>query len=134
MDRTAIAHYLYLVDQAFEPDGHPEHALLLNLRSVRDDAWFWLPEGARRCIFDVVAHVGECKYVYDNHAFGDGSMRWDRPGSVPSIARTATRAEIIDWLREGSDGSGQASRRWRQMRSCSASGRRPGASSTRRGG
>ena len=101
MERVAIDHYLYLLDQAFEPDGHPEHALMLNLNSVRDDQWRWLPEGARRCIFDIVAHTGECKYVYDNHAFGDGSMRWDRPGSVPSIARTASPEEIIAWLREG---------------------------------
>jgi hypothetical protein len=101
MGRGAIEHYLYLMDQAFEPDGHPEHALLLNLQSVRDDEWFWLPEHGKRCIFDIVSHTGECKYSYENHAFGDGSMRWDVPGSVPSAARTASSQEVIEWLREG---------------------------------
>jgi hypothetical protein len=101
MGRAAIEHYLYLLDQAFEPDGHPEHALLRNLASVSDADWSWLPPSGRRCIFDLVSHVGECKYVYENSAFGDWSMRWDRPGSVPAIERTAAPPEIVEWLREG---------------------------------
>ena len=57
MGREAIEHYLYLMDQAFEAEGHPEHALMLNLKSLRDDDWRWLPEGASRRIFDIAGHV-----------------------------------------------------------------------------
>ena len=46
-------------------------------------------------------HVGECKYVYENYAFGDGSMRWDRPGTVPSVGKGTPTAEVLEWLQEG---------------------------------
>ncbi len=99
MARACIEQLLYLMDEAFE--GHGEHSLLANLRSVPDDDWLWLAPGGGRSILNLVQHVGECKYVYDNHAFGDGSMRWDRPGTVPTIDRDSPRAAVIDWLREG---------------------------------
>jgi uncharacterized damage-inducible protein DinB len=99
MGRGQIEQYLYLMDEAFE--GHGEHSLLANLRSLRDEDWRWLPQDAGRSIFDIVSHVGECKYVYDNSAFGDGSMRWDRPETLRSIAKDAAPAEVIEWLREG---------------------------------
>ncbi len=99
MNRTSIEQLLYLMDEAFEGNG--DHSFLANLRSLQDDDWPWLPPGGGRSIFDLVVHVGECKYVYDNHAFGDGSMRWDRPGTVPTVERGASQAAIIDWLRTG---------------------------------
>jgi hypothetical protein len=37
--------------------------------------------------------------VCDNQAFGDGSMSWDVPGSIPAVNITS-RDEIVDWLRE----------------------------------
>ena len=46
-------------------------------------------------------HVGECKYVYENYAFGDGSMRWDLPGTVPSVGKGTPTAEVLEWLQEG---------------------------------
>lgn len=98
MSRAGVEQLLYLLDEAFEGTGH---SLLANLHSVRDDDWFWLPLGGGRCIFDIVQHVGECKYVYDNHAFGDGSMRWDRPGTVTTVDRDTPTAAVIAWLREG---------------------------------
>jgi len=104
MTRVAIEQLLYLTDNAFETVGAPAdeaHSLLSNLRSVTDDDWLWVPPGGGRCIFDIVRHVGECKFVYDNHAFGDGSMRWDRSGNVPTIEPETPRTEVIEWLREG---------------------------------
>jgi hypothetical protein len=100
MSRAAIDQLLYLMDEAFDAKGH-EHSLLANIRSVKGDDWEWLPPGGSRPIFEIVYHVGICKYVYDNHAFGDGSMRWDRPVSMPGIRREASRDEVIAWLREG---------------------------------
>lgn len=99
MGKIAIEQMLYLMDEAFS--SHGEHALLNNLRSVEDDEWRWLPPHAGRSIFDIVQHIGECKYMYDSHAFGDGSMRWDRPGTVPTITPDQSPAEIVEWLKQG---------------------------------
>ncbi len=99
MGEAAIQQMLYLMDEAFE--GHGEHALLSNLRSVHEDDWRWVPPDGGRSIFDIVQHIGEARYAYDNHAFGDGTMRWDRPGTIPSIDSDATAPEIIAWLKEG---------------------------------
>ena len=99
MGDAAIQQMLYLLNEAFSDQD--EHSLLANLRSVKDDEWRWVPAGGDRSIFDIVQHIGECKYVYDSHAFGDGSMRWDRPGSVPTIHDKTTPAEAVAWLKEG---------------------------------
>ncbi len=104
MTRAVVEQLLHLTDNAFETIGTPAdeaHSLLSNLRSVTDDDWLWVPPGGGRCVFDIVRHVGECKYVYNNHAFGDGTKRWDRPGTVPTIEPEMPRADVIDWLRKG---------------------------------
>ena len=75
--------------------------MLSNLKSVKDDEWLWVPAKGGRSIFSIVRHIGEGKYIYDSHAFGDGSMRWDRPGSYPVVAPEQTSGEIIEWLKEG---------------------------------
>jgi hypothetical protein len=100
MSRAAIEQLLYLMDEAFDAEGH-EHSLLANIRSVKDEDWHWVPPGAGRPIFEIVYHVGICKYVYDNHAFGDGGMRWDRPQSLPQVRREASIDEVVGWVREG---------------------------------
>jgi hypothetical protein len=100
MSRVALDQLLYLMDEAFDAEGH-EHSLLANIRSVKEDDWTWVPPGAGRSISEIVAHVGICKYVYDNHAFGDASMRWDRPRSLPGIRPDASIDEVVMWLREG---------------------------------
>ena len=108
MSKAGIEQLLYLMDEAFDAQGpHGEHSLLVNLRSLHDDDWQWLPPGGGRSIFDIVRHAGECKYVYDNHAFGDATMRWDQPGTVPTVGPDEEPTAIIDWLREGH-------KRWRQ--------------------
>jgi DinB superfamily len=99
MGRSAIEQLTYAMSEAFQGNG--EHSLIANLRSLKDEDWRWVPPGGARSIAEIVQHVGECKYVYENHAFGDGSMRWDQPGSIPSINVSDGAAVIIDWLREG---------------------------------
>ena len=45
--------------------------------------------------------LGGCKHVYANQAFEDGSLHWDKPGSlIPQIQPDTPRAEVIVWLRE----------------------------------
>ena len=97
MSRANIEQMLYALDQAFEP-AHP-HALLANLASLTDEDWAWVPPGGGRSIFEIVRHVGEAKFAYDNHAFGDGSMRWDRPGTIPTVTGGTSAGSIIEWLR-----------------------------------
>jgi uncharacterized damage-inducible protein DinB len=105
MSRGAVEQLLHLMDRAFTGVGESPadigHSLLANLRSVGEHEWRWQPPGGRRSVFDIVRHVGECYYVYDNHAFGDSSMRWDRPGTVPTVDHEAARGAVIDWLQEG---------------------------------
>jgi DinB superfamily len=100
MGRAAIEQLLYLMHEAFDGEGH-DHSLLANVRSVKDADWHRVPPGCSRPIFEIVYHVGICKYVYDNHAFGDGSMRWDEPRSLPDIRREASRDQVVAWMREG---------------------------------
>jgi hypothetical protein len=99
MSRDGIEQYLYLMDEAFDAPGN--HPLLSNLRSVGDDDWQTVLEAGGRSIFDIVLHVGECKYVYDSHAFGDATMTWGQPRTIPAIERDSTPAEIIAWLKRG---------------------------------
>ena len=105
MSRAGIEQLLYAMDAAFDGDPWQQQSLLKNLSSVRDEDWLWVPDGCVRSIFDIVEHLGN-KYTYDNHAFGDGSMRWDVPGSIPTIQKNTRRADVIAYLREGH-------RRWR---------------------
>jgi DinB superfamily len=100
MGRAAIEQLLYLMDEAFDSEGH-EHSLVGNVGSVKDDDWHRVPPGGSRPVFEIVYHVGICKYMYDNHAFGDASMRWDKPRSLPDIRREASRDEVVAWVREG---------------------------------
>jgi hypothetical protein len=99
MSRAGIEQMLYMMDQAFESETG--ESLMRNLGSVPDDLWLWSPPGGKRTIFDIVNHIGEARFVYDNHAFGDQSMRWDRPESMPRLAEGTPPDEAIDWMRRG---------------------------------
>ncbi len=105
MNRSAIEHCLYLMDQAFEGDpaqpGRSWHGFLVNLRSVPFEDWRWAPVGGHRTVFQFVEEVGGCKYVYESQAFGDRSMHWNKPGSVPPFDAEGPVESIIDWVREG---------------------------------
>lgn len=95
---TGVQQLLYLLDEAFE--GNESHSLLTNLRSVSFEEWTWLPAGGARTIRDIVQHVGGCKLMYENHAFGDASLTWEHPlvdgkGVLDSVESAA------QWLREG---------------------------------
>lgn len=77
------------------------HAFLINLADVRDEDWLWVPQGGQRSIFEIVEHVGATKYGYDSCVFGDGSMSWDRPNSIPAIEPETSRDEVLRWLDTG---------------------------------
>ena len=100
MSRVGIEQLLYAMDMAFDAHGY-EDSLLRNLRSMPEDAWLWVPPGGSRNVRMIAGHVAACKYMYRDHAFGDASMRWDSPVSLPGIRRDASRDEVLAWLREG---------------------------------
>jgi uncharacterized damage-inducible protein DinB len=98
--RTAIDTLTWLTHDAFE--GDPDHSLLANLRDLSDDDWTKLPAGAGRSIADILEHVGWAKWMYEDYAFGPGTMRGDQPPLIPANnARARPRDELMDWLIEG---------------------------------
>jgi hypothetical protein len=95
MSRACIEQLLYLMDEAFR--DNPVHSLMNNLKSVNDDEWEWLAPDSARSILHIVEHVGANKYIYENQAFGDRSVTWERP----LWPKSTSPAYMIDWLSEG---------------------------------
>jgi uncharacterized damage-inducible protein DinB len=100
--RAGIDTLLYLLDEAFRGVGIEEsnesQALLPNLRSVPDGVWHRLPEGASRSIAAIAIHVGACKIMYDDHAFGPGTLRFGTPDVEPWRDDEAEMADVLPWL------------------------------------
>jgi hypothetical protein len=96
MSSQGVAEQLYLMDEAFQ--GADWHSLLSNLRTVDPEDWLWVPPGGHRSIREIVGHVGECKIMYNNHAFGDATFTWDEP-HVDAENALATVDSAIAWLK-----------------------------------
>ena len=101
--RGGIDVLLGLMDEAFRGRGIEEsnesQALLANLASVDDAAWRSLPPGATRTIESIVLHVGSCKVMYDDYAFGAGTLQWGTPGAEPwGCDGPGPRADVMEWL------------------------------------
>lgn len=109
MTRAAVETLLWLLDEAFEAS---EHSLLTNLKAVDDVAWATVPERwlefdperadrpvGPRSIEDIVRHVGECKYMYQDHGFGRRALTWD--GFARTLGGSPTRNQVMAWLGEG---------------------------------
>jgi hypothetical protein len=99
MARAGIEQYLYLMDAAFA--GPDWHSLLANVRALKADDWLWLPPDGARPIAEMVAHVGACKYMYENHAFDDAALQWGQPLTSERRLSAVTPAavdELIAWL------------------------------------
>ena len=99
MGREAIEQYLYWMDEAF--DGPDEHSLLNNLSSLHDRDWDARPPGGQRRAWQIVNHVGACKFMYADHAFAQGELTWETVDAATGFGRSP--AEIIGWLRRGHD-------------------------------
>jgi uncharacterized damage-inducible protein DinB len=101
--RTGIETLLDLLDEAFRGRGiessNESQALLTNIESVPDEAWRALLPGAARSIHDIVGHVGACKVMYDDYAFGSRTLRFDTP-EVEPFARSGSPAEVVVWMSE----------------------------------
>jgi hypothetical protein len=88
MTRQGVDRLVSFLDDAFE--GQEWHALLPNLRSAPAKAWEWVP------------HVGGCKRMYENHAFGDATLTWDHPLVVGEEA-ISDLTSAVAWLRDAHD-------------------------------
>jgi uncharacterized damage-inducible protein DinB len=101
-NRGGIEALLYLLDEAFRGAGLEQtdesQALLPNIRSVPDDAWHALPEGLSRSIASIAIHVGACKVMYDDYAFGAGTLRFDTPEVEPWRDGESEMGAVIPWL------------------------------------
>lgn len=85
------------MDEAFDSAGH-EHSLMTNLRSVTEDDWLWLPLGAERPIAAIAGHVGACKLMYDDYAFGDGTLQWDDRRVAGQENAEPNMARVMRWI------------------------------------
>jgi len=98
--RTAIDTLVWLIEDAFQ--GDLSHSLLANLRDLKYNEWTSLPIGAGRSIADILEHVGWCKWMYENYAFGSATLRGDQPPLIPlDGARSRPHGELLTWLTEG---------------------------------
>lgn len=101
---TAVDEIVYLLDEAFSGTGIEEtnegQSLLVNLATVEEAQWRAVPPGGVRTVESVALHVGTCKVMYDEYAFGPGRLRWDDPGLRPWPEGEAPMVETIAWLKE----------------------------------
>ena len=104
MAGPAVEALRYLLDEAFEGRGIEEsnesQALLTNLATVDETAWRAMPPGATRSIESMVLHVGACKIMYGDYAFGPGTKQWGTSEvEGPWELGRAPMAGAIEWLR-----------------------------------
>ncbi len=97
MTRPRIDELVRILNRSFDDSSH---SLLANLATVTEKEWDVLPQGARRSIRKMTAHVGWAKYIYANHSFHDASMGYTDPPANPPEERLATPATATEWLRE----------------------------------
>jgi uncharacterized damage-inducible protein DinB len=100
--RGGVETLLDLLDEAFRGRGieasNESQALLTNLHTVPDAAWDALPPGATRSIAAITLHVGACKLMYADHAFGSASLRFGTPQVEPWAEDAVPREDSIRWL------------------------------------
>jgi uncharacterized damage-inducible protein DinB len=103
MGRTGIDALLYLLDEAFRGPGIEEsnesQALITNLATVPEAGWRALPPGGVRSIEAIAIHVGACKVMYDDYAFGPGKLQFATPAVEPwGSDGPARKEEVVAWL------------------------------------
>lgn len=89
----------WLIDEAFSGGSQ---SLLANLENIRDEDWTAIPPGGGRSIADILEHVGWCKWMYEDYAFGAASLQGDLPPLIPpNGARARPEAALLEWLKAG---------------------------------
>jgi uncharacterized damage-inducible protein DinB len=105
--RPGIDAYLDLLEEAFRGRGieasNESQSLLANLASVPETAWRVLPAGAVRSIESIALHVGACKIMYDDYAFGSASLRFATPQVEPFTVGQARLPDVVAWIEQAHD-------------------------------
>lgn len=103
MRGPAVDAFLYLLDEAFGGRGLEEsnesQALLTNLATVTEAEWRSKPPGVTRTVQSMVLHVGACKIMYADYAFGSGTKQWGTPEVEGWVGTDVPMAEAVEWLR-----------------------------------
>jgi uncharacterized damage-inducible protein DinB len=106
-ERGGIEALLDLLEEAFRGRGieatDESQALLPNLATVPGAAWRSLPPGGARSIESIALHVGACKVMYDDYAFGTASLRFATPAVEPFAEGAAQEPEVVAWLEDAHD-------------------------------
>jgi uncharacterized damage-inducible protein DinB len=98
--RTALDTLAWLIEEAFEGDS--SHSLMANLKDLGERDWTAQPPGGQRTIADILEHVGWCKWMYEDYAFGPAKLRGDQPPLIPADGmRSRPIVELLDWLKTG---------------------------------
>lgn len=99
-NRIVIDTLCWLIEDAFVSDLGG--SIMSNLVNLRDADWTALPPSAGRSISDILEHVGWCKWMYEDYAFGTASLSGDKPPLVPAgTLRSRPQVELLAWLKEG---------------------------------
>lgn len=94
---------MYLMDEAFAGQGIEEsnesQSLMTNLATVDEAMWRARLPGSVRTIESIALHIGGCKVMYADHAFGTRGLTWESPEVEPWPDGAAAMSEALDWLR-----------------------------------
>jgi uncharacterized damage-inducible protein DinB len=90
----------WLIENAYNSDD--PQSLLANLKNLRQEDWHALPPTGGRSIADILEHIGWCKWMYEDYAFGNANLRGDRPPMVPAGGtRSRPTDELVEWVNLG---------------------------------
>lgn len=74
------------------------HSICQNLSSVRLEEWDFTVPGGVRTIRELVRHIGGCYLMYENHGFGDRTMRWEDDDAIDGYLPEGSPKQMIAWL------------------------------------
>jgi len=77
-DRVVVEDILWRIDEAWSEGRW--HALLSHLGGLTWQEATWPPVEGRRTILNILGHLGLCKIMYWEYAFGPAKMGWSEVG------------------------------------------------------
>jgi uncharacterized damage-inducible protein DinB len=99
---SEIALLRYLMDEAFGRSGESgeSQSLMGNLGTVDEAMWRAGVGRSVRTIESIALHVGSCKVMYRDHAFGSRALTWESPQVQPWPEGRAPLDGTRAWLVE----------------------------------
>jgi len=93
--RVVVEDVLWRMDQAWSEGRW--HALLPHLKGVTWEEATWPPVQGRRTILGILTHLGLCKIMYWEYAFGPAELTW--PEAAQDVPKGEDLPEWRAWLR-----------------------------------